>query len=774
MGYRKLKYDEILFKPPDLPFKHTGEIKRRTEIVGQAKALDALMVAIETEQPHYNVFVSGPPGTGRRTAVRHILKKVKKKKRPEDKCYVYNFSNPDSPILLRFRAGEGRKFKKEFESLVSALLTMIPEVLQGEVVQKIRERIIDKYKKKEDRIYKDFEKRALNNGFQVSVVKVGPLQKPVLKPIIDGEAIDFQSLEQLVDEGKVKKTEFERIEKVYRELSFELQTVLKTISDENKRAAVELEESIMDVLRPLVEMKIAELKENFRDKKVGKFLDAFLEDLMSDLNNIIKSEGFPLKYRVNLLVDNSNVKTAPVVFENSPTFNKLFGTIEVTTDSNGAIRTDFTMIRGGSLLKADEGFLVLNAYDVLTEPGVWEKLKRTLRNGELEIQPREYPGIFALTGLKPEPIKINVKVIMIGEPYLYAILYNNDPEFGKLFKVRADFDNEMDLCKESAMQYAYVIKKVSEDEKLFPVKKDAVLRLIEYGVRLAENRKKISTEFNRIADVVREANYWARQKKKKFITEKEIREAIEHRYRRSNLIEEKILDMIRSGDIFVDVDGSAVGQINGLEIYSIGDLEFGKPVRITATVSIGNEGVVNIEREVQLSGPIHSKGVLILAGFLRERFAQRFPLSLNASICFEQSYTGIDGDSASSAELYAIISALSGVPIDQSMAVTGSVNQKGMIQPIGGVNAKIEGFFDVCKIKGLTGKQGVVIPETNVDELMLKEEVVEEIKKKKFHLYSVKTVEEGIELLTHRPASEVFKLAEKKLFEYAETLKKYK
>ena len=774
MPYRKLTYEEILFKPPDLPFKHTGEIRGRTEVVGQAKALDALMVAIETDQPHYNVFVSGTPGTGRKTAVRYLLKRVKRKRRPEDKCYVYNFSNPDSPILLRFKAGEGRKFKKEFETLVSTLLTMIPEVLQGEVIQRIRERIIEKYKKREDKIYKDFEKRALKKGFQVSVVKVGPLQRPILKPIVNGNVIDFQTLEQLVVEGRIKKREFERIEKAYRELSFELQGVMKTITDENKRASHELEEAIMDVLRPLIEMKIAELKEDFKGKKVWDYFDAFLEDLMGDLENIIKSEGFPLKYRVNLLVDNSNVKAAPVVFENSPTFNKLFGTIEVVTDSSGAIKTDFTMIRGGSLLMADEGFLVLNAYDVLTEPGVWEKLKRTLRNGELEIQPRDFPSIFGLTGLKPEPIKINVKVIMIGEPYLYALLYNNDPEFGKLFKVRADFDNIMDLCKESAMQYAYVIKKVSEDERLLPVKKDAILRLIKYGVRLAEDRRKLSTEFNRIADVLREANYWARRKKRRFITDEDIMEAIEHRYKRSNLIEERILEMIKNGDILVDVDGSSVGQINGLEIYSVGDFEFGKPVRITATVSMGNEGVVNIEREVHLSGPIHSKGVLILSGFLRERFAQRFPLSLNASITFEQSYTGIDGDSASSAELYAIISALSGVPIDQGLAVTGSVNQKGIIQPIGGVNAKIEGFFDVCRIKGLTGNQGVVIPEGNVDELVLKEEVVDAIKRRRFNLYTVKTIEEGIELITHRPASEVFKRAEDKLARYAETLKGFK
>ena len=309
-------------------------------------------------------------------------------------------------------------------------------------------------------------------GFEVSVVKVGPLTKPVLKPVYKGQPIDFQALNQLMLEGKVKKKEFERIESAYRELSFELEKVLKLLADENKKASEELEESIKDILRPLIGLKVAELKENYKGKSVSRFLDAFLEDLMSDLDNLIKNRGeYPLKYRVNLLVDNTNVKSPPVIFENSPTFNKLFGTIEITTDSNGAIRTDFTMIRGGSLLKADEGFLILNAYDVLTEPGVWEKLKRTLRNGELEIHPREYPGIFPLTGLKPEPIKINVKVIMIGEPYLYELLYNSDPEFGKLFKVRADFDNVMDLCKESAMQYAYVIKKVSEEEKLLPVKK---------------------------------------------------------------------------------------------------------------------------------------------------------------------------------------------------------------------------------------------------------------------------------------------------------------
>lgn len=639
----------------------------------------------------------------------------------------------------------------------------------------MQEQILEKYRKKEDKMMEEFEKKALSRGFAVSSVQVGPYKKPILKPILKGKPVDFATLSHLVAEGKLKEKEYKNAEETYRELSYQLEDLLKKANEFNKKAVEEVENALRNIIKPIIEIKLEPLKKNYKDKKTQKFLNDFINEFMEDLREIIagKTIQFPEKYRVNLLIDNTNVKSPPIVFENSPTFQKLFGTIEVRAEQNGVFKTDFTMIKGGSLLKADGGFLILNAYDVLIEPNVWQKLKRTLRNGDLEIQTPETLGVFGISALKPEPIKVDVKVIMIGEPYLYELLYNEDREFGKLFKVRADFDYEIPLNEDAVRHYAFVLKKISEDEKLLPVDKSGIYKTVEVGARKAGRRDKITSEFNFIADILREANFWALSKKKRYISDKDIEKAVEHRYLRSNLIEEKILGMIRRGDIYVDVTGKKVGQINGLEIYSIGGLEFGKPVKLTASISIGEKGIINIEREVKLSGPIHSKGVLIIAGFLRDRFAKDKPLSLHASITFEQSYSGIDGDSASSTELYSILSAISGIPIRQNIAVTGSVNQKGYIQPIGGVNEKIEGFFDTCKILGFTGDQGVMIPSQNAKDLVLKNKVLDAIKKEQFHLYTVDTIEEGIEVLTGKPYEEIYSIVNEKLSEFAKLYKSF-
>jgi len=775
MSIKKLKYNDTVLKIPVVNIASTKQLKGKITIVGQDKAMDALQLGISSAIPHYNIFVSGIPGTGRKTSVRYLLGKIKIRKKPDDKCYVYNFSDPDSPILLRFKAGKGKLFKKTFEGLVSALITSIPNVIQGDPFREMQEQILEKYRKKEDKMMEEFEKKALSRGFAVSSVQVGPYKKPILKPILKGKPVDFATLSHLVAEGKLKEKEYKNAEETYRELSYQLEDLLKKTNEFNKKAVEEVENALRNIIKPIIEIKLEPLKKNYKDKKTQKFLNDFINEFMEDLREIIagKTIQFPEKYRVNLLIDNTNVKSPPIVFENSPTFQKLFGTIEVRAEQNGVFKTDFTMIKGGSLLKADGGFLILNAYDVLIEPNVWQKLKRTLRNGDLEIQTPETLGVFGISALKPEPIKVDVKVIMIGEPYLYELLYNEDREFGKLFKVRADFDYEIPLNEDAVRHYAFVLKKISEDEKLLPVDKSGIYKTVEVGARKAGRRDKITSEFNFIADILREANFWALSKKKRYISDKDIEKAVEHRYLRSNLIEEKILGMIRRGDIYVDVTGEKVGQINGLEIYSIGGLEFGKPVKLTASISIGEKGIINIEREVKLSGPIHSKGVLIIAGFLRDRFAKDKPLSLHASITFEQSYSGIDGDSASSTELYSILSAISGIPIRQNIAVTGSVNQKGYIQPIGGVNEKIEGFFDTCKILGFTGDQGVMIPSQNAKDLVLKNKVLDAIKKEQFHLYTVDTIEEGIEVLTGKPYEEIYSIVNEKLSEFAKLYKSF-
>jgi ATP-dependent Lon protease len=460
-----------------------------------------------------------------------------------------------------------------------------------------------------------------------------------------------------------------------------------------------------------------------------------------------KKDDFTV-YQVNVIVDNSTTQSVPIVIETNPKYRNLFGTIERLADKGGAWKTDFMQIKAGSLLDADGGFLVLNALDVLTEPGVWPDLKRTLRHEKVEIHTYDPLYLFAAGSLKPEAIDLHLKVIMIGDAEIYQLLYRLDDDFKKIFKVRADFDVEMPKNPTSVSDYIAFIKMIVNDERLKPFDKTAVAEVIEFGVRLAGRQTKLSTRFNVIADVLRESNYWAEQEHREAVSRKHVVKAIDERIERVNLVEEKIQEMITEGTILIDTEGAKLGQVNGLSVYDLGEYSFGKPSRITAKTAMGRSGVINIEREAELSGPTHNKGVAILAGYLRSKFAQDKPLVMSASICFEQSYGGVDGDSASSTEVYAILSSLSGIPLRQDVAVTGSVNQNGEIQPIGGANQKIEGFYEVCKAKGMTGSQGVMIPNQNVKDLMLRSDVIKAVKRKKFHIYPVMTIDEGIEILT--------------------------
>jgi ATP-dependent Lon protease len=455
-----------------------------------------------------------------------------------------------------------------------------------------------------------------------------------------------------------------------------------------------------------------------------------------------------LEYQVNVVVDNSETKGVPIIIETNPKFRNIFGTIEREVDRNGVWRTDFTLIKPGSLLKADGGYLVINALDALIEQGVWQNLKRTLRNGLLEVQPVE-TGLFgASSAFKPEPVEIDVKVVMLGDAMIYFLLYEQDDDFKKIFKVRSDFDTEMPQIRESIDRYVSFMKMICDDEKLKPFDRSAIAAVIEYGVRLAGRQNKISTRFNLIADLMRESNYWAGKENKTPVNAKHIRKAIDERIERIKLAEEKLQELILDGTIMIDSSDSVVGQVNGLTIYDMREYMFGIPARITAKTSIGRSGIINIEREAGLSGPSHNKGVSIISGYLHGMYAQRRPLTMNASITFEQSYGGVDGDSASSTEIYAILSSLTNVPLRQDIAVTGSVNQKGEVQPIGGVNQKIEGFFNICRRRGLTGKQGVIIPRQNEKDLMLRPEVVAAVRSGKFHVHSIGTIDEGLEILT--------------------------
>ena len=554
------------------------------------------------------------------------------------------------------------------------------------------------------------------------------------------------------------------------ELVSELETIFKETRKSEKEIKEELAALDNEVISPVIRDSISDIKEHFDNEKVRRYLDEAQEDILVNLNRFREKEETPTppipglvfpqsvdtftEYSVNVLVDNSETKGAPIIVETTPNYRNLFGTIERVVDRSGIWKTDFTHIKAGSFLRANGGYLIFNALDALLEPGVWIALKRTLKNQVMEVQTYDPFYLFATSALKPEPIACNTKVIMIGDSYIYHVLYNLDDDFKKIFKIKADFDSVMNKGDDKILQYIAFIRKICDEEKLKPFDRTGIAGVVEHGVRLAGRQKKLTTRFHVIADLVREANYWAVKDGSEIVKDTHVDKAIAKRIYRLNLVEEKIQEMIDDGLILIDSDGMVVGQVNGLSVYDLGDYMFGKPSRITVKTSMGRAGIINIEREVEMSGPIHNKGVYILAGYLRGKYAQDKPITMSASICFEQSYGGVDGDSASSTEIYGLLSSLSGLPLRQDLAVTGSVNQKGEIQPIGGVNHKIEGFFDVCRVKGLTGKQGVMIPHLNIGDLMLRKDVVEAVKEGKFHIYPIKTIDQGIEVLTGVEAGE--------------------
>jgi ATP-dependent Lon protease len=746
--------------PDELGFETTDELEICHEIVGQERAVNALRLGLEISSSGYNIFVTGYVGTGRTTTVKCLLDELEKNKKvPDDILYVNNFEDPDAPILVRLPAGRGDEFQRTMNELVDYLIKNIPQIMESEEYQRRKNKLVESFKEKSQTIAREFEKQVQAEGF--GLVQ-SPIGRPQLVYIFEEQQYDLGGLAVLTEEKKITKEEYEKIRDKYYKFLEQLDEVFKKIKQVEKETREALAKLDDKTVKPVVSDRIKEIKDTYDNPKLTHYLVEVEKAIKSGIERFIPQEKKPmlsdidpyLEFRVNVLVDNSKEKNAPVIFENTPTYKNIFGTIERIWDRRGQWRTDFTKIKAGSLLKADGGFLVINALDAVLEPGVWITLKRTLRNRLLEISAFDPVSMMSISGLKPEPIPINLKVIMIGDTYVYNILYEHDEDFKKVFKVRADFDWVMPLSSDTIKQYAKVIKAITEKEKLHPFDKTAVAVIIENGIRMAERQNRLSTQFNIITDVLKEANYWAIKDKAKIVVKKYVEKAIEERIERVKLIEEKIQEMIEQGTIFIDTEGSAVGQVNGLSVYDTGEYSFGKPSRITARTGVGASGVINIEREAELSGPIHSKGVYILSGYLRDKFAQDKPLALSASLCFEQSYSGVEGDSASSAELYALLSSLANVPLRQDLAVTGSVNQKGEVQPIGGVNQKIEGFFRVCQAKGLTGNQGVLIPHANTEDLMLKNDVIEAVKQGKFHIYAVKTISQGIELLTNIKAGE--------------------
>lgn len=760
--FKEIPAENLVWKldPEQIPFESSSDCQACDEIIGQERALKAIQTGLDIKSLGYNIFITGMVGTGRTTTIKKLLEQLERdEKTPDDVCYVHNFNTPDEPTLITCPPGKGKQLKEDMDHLIEMLKTNIPELLKSKYYTDQRDHIIETQQKHQKEILKTFEEEVAEEGFSVIQVQMGPFVRPDLIPIIDNQPTPFNKVEALVREEKFPKEKLEELRKKYDNLTEKLEEIFKQMKESEEKARQLLKEWDEEAITPIIKGGITEIRGKSACEKIITYLDEVEGHLISSINLFKASkpeneqkemqvEDPFLFYKVNLLIDNSESKGAPIVMETNPNFLNLFGAIDSSVTRMGMLQTDFTKIKAGSLLKANGGYLVINALDALLEVGVWPTLKRTLRYQTLEIQNLTSLYFVSTSRLKPEPINIDVKVVMIGDSFLYNLLYFRDEDFKKIFKIKAEFDSETNRDESKIREYASFIKKICDDDHLIPFDKEGMASLIEYSTRLAGRQKKLSTRFHILADVIREANYWAKKDKKETATRKHVETAVRERFERVSLIEEKIQEMIDDGTIMIDTAGSVVGQVNGLSVYMMGETSFGKPTRITASTAVGRAGVINIEREADMSGRTHNKGVLILGGYLRGKYAQNKPFSLSASLAFEQSYSGVDGDSASSTEVYALLSSLSKIPLRQDIAVTGSLNQKGEIQPIGGVNEKIEGFFDVCRARGLSGSQGVIIPHQNVQNLMLRQDVVEAVEKSQFHIYSVSTIDEGIEILT--------------------------
>jgi ATP-dependent Lon protease len=754
-----------------MEFITTDEVEASKDIVGQRRGLDALRMGLEIQGDGYNIYVCGSAGTGRSTSVRLCLEDLKLERPvPDDVCYVNNFKDPDCPKVLFFPPGKGASFKREMDRLVETFKEKIPKVFESEAYQDRRREIVEGVRNQEKAIYKEFERKIEAEGFNMVVIPIGPVSRTEILPVIEGKPAPWEQLEAAVENNQFPAETLQGMRARREELMKEMNERILRVRDLEKGLAEQLLSLDQEMVGPVIDQEVESIRSQYDREKILDYLEEARKYILDHLEAFRPKpeppqQGMPFVQtpeppdpfsllHVNLLVDNAETQGAPVIFESYPNYRNLFGTVERVWDPRGAWRMDFTKIKAGSFIKANGGYLIINAMDALTEPGVYLALKKSIKQREVEIQSFD-PFMFMSTGsLKPEPIRTDVKVIMIGDSEIYYILFHRDDDFKKVFKIKADFDTVMENAEEAVRQYAQFIRKITRDESLLPFHREAVSAVVEHGVRLAGRKRRISTRFHQVADVIREAVYWARKDGCHVVKAVHVDRAVENRHWRFNLVEEKIREMITEGTVLLDTEGRKVGVVNGLSVYDLGDISFGRPSRITAQTAMGKGGVINIEREAQMGGPVHNKGVHILAGYLRGKFAQDKPLSVSASICFEQSYSGVEGDSASSTELYGILSSLSGLPIRQDLAVTGSVNQQGEIQPIGGVNQKIEGFFDVCRIQGLTGQQGVLIPRQNVEDLMLRQDVVQAAAEGKFRVIPVGTVDEGIQVLTGVEAGE--------------------
>lgn len=761
---RQLSAKELRFEVAlDGGFTTTEELPTVQGFAGQERALAALELGLGVIGAGFNIFVSGLSGTEKLQALQSwVASRVSAAPTPGDRVYVHNFPYPDAPGAIYLQAGQGNRLKELMRNLVKTLKEELPKAFRQEAFDKEKAQLRERYSVRAQELNAQFEKLAREKGF---LIQSGPGGNVIFMPLVDGKPLQTpEEFSQLTPEqqGEIEKKQQELMAEmaqlaskqrgVIREMEVDIRLVERRFCEKLLTpliAAIERDINSGDVSSYLAEVK-KHILDNLDEFKEGTAAQGPF-GLMAPLRD---RDAF-LEYEVNVLVDNSETKGAPVLVESSPTYLNLFGTIERVVDRFGRVVTNFSRIKSGSLLRAHGGYLIFSLEDALTEPAVWKVLRRTLKNGRIEMETYEPFALFSASGLRPEPVDINTKVIVVGSPLLYYLLYSWDEEFREIFKVRADFRQVMELEENHLLAYAQWVANLCHEEALPHFDRGAMERLIEFGARQAGDREKVLASYEKIGDVVREAAYWARKEDGQKVSSRHVEKALDNRVFRSNRIEEEIRELIQNGTILVDICGKRVGQVNGLSVLDVGGYMFGRPSRVTASVAMGQTGIVNIERESHLSGSIHDKGVLILSGYLRNRYGQDKPLALSASLCFEQSYSGVEGDSASSAELYALLSRLSNIPLRQDIAVTGSVNQWGEIQAIGGVNEKIEGFYDVCRLEELTGEQGVMIPAANIRNLILRSDVVQAVAEGKFHLYPVRTVDEGIAILTGIQAGEI-------------------
>jgi lon-related putative ATP-dependent protease len=754
----KLSVDELYkcCEPSIFAFDTTDDLPVFSGTIGQERALDALDFGLSLESTGFNIFLLGENGTGRITTIKSILtQKAGSEPVPPDWCYVYNFRDPDAPIAISLEPGEASVFQKDMEELIKTLKVEIPKVFESKEYEKQKNKITEDAQKKQREIFSSLEEEAKAKGFSVRKTVSGLMIMPVKKT---GEPLTEEEYES-TDEKTRKK-----IDEIGKSLQEKLNDAVRIIREAEKSVKEQIVKLEKEAALSAVGHLIDELKGTYKKyEKIISYLYDVKESILENLDEfkvqeeqapalpfmrLPKTEPTFTRYAVNVVVNNKDCKGAPCIFESNPTYFNIFGRVEHKFQYGVAI-TDFSMIKGGSLHKANGGYIVIEALDLLRNIFAYDALKRAIHNKEVKIEDvwEQYRAV-STTTLKPEAIPLDVKVILVGNPRLYYLLYNVDEEYRELFKVKADFDSRMNRTDENMHKYASFVAKRCKEESLLPFDRTGVAKVIEVGSRLAEQQNKLTSRFSEVADIIREASYWASKSKSKIVTEDHVQKAVDEKIYRTNRIEERLREMILEGTLIVETQGEKAGQVNGLAVLDLGDYSFGKPSRITAKTYAGKAGVVNIERETKMSGKIHEKAILILSNYLGSTYATKKPISLSASLTFEQLYEMIEGDSATCAELYALLSSIANVPLKQSIAVTGSMDQNGDVQPVGGINEKIEGFFDLCQFRTLDGNQGVIIPRRNIKHLMIKKDVVGAVKEGKFSIYPIDRVEEGLEILT--------------------------